>query len=65
MSNDNFTSKNGILKDESRVSCENFITKSFVFYLCTGVSVVLLRLDTWFYQMMENENIKASFFNGF
>ncbi len=55
----------GILKDGSRISCENFIMKSFVSYLCTEVPPVSLRSDTRFFQMMGSNDVKVSFFRSF
>ncbi len=55
----------GILKDGSRISCEDFITKSFVSYLCTEVPLVSLRSDTRFFQMMGSDSVKVSFFRPF
>lgn len=54
-----------ILKDGSRISCENFIAKSFASYLCREVPPVSLRSDTRFFQMMGSDSVKVSFFRSF
>lgn len=55
----------GILKDGSKISCENFVTKSFASYLCPDVPFASLRSDTHFFQMMGSDSIKVSFFKAF
>lgn len=55
----------GILKDGSRISCDNFIRKSFASYIMSEVKLDSLRSDTRFFHMLGNDSIKVSFFKTF
>ena len=55
----------GILRDGSRISCDNFIRKSFASYLFPDVPVDSLRSDTRFFSMLGNDSTKMSFFRTF
>lgn len=55
----------GILKDGSRISCEDFVLKSFSSYLIPHVPIPSLRSDTRFYTLMGTDHIKVSFFKRF
>ena len=55
----------GILKDGSKISCEDFIIKSFVSYLIPHVPIPSLRSDTRFYTLMGTDHVKVSFFKNF
>ena len=53
----------GILKDGSRISCDNF--KSFASYLFPDVPVASLHSDTRFFNMLGDDHVKMSFFQTF
>lgn len=55
----------GILKDGSKISCDNFIQKSFASYVFEDVPVGSLHSDTRFYSLLGNDNVKMSFFKAF
>lgn len=55
----------GVLRDGARISCENFITKSFLSYLTGDVMNSSLLSDTRFFSMLGNDSIKLSFFRTF
>ena len=55
----------GILKDGSRISCENFFIRSFASYVLDGIPATSLRSDTCFFTMMGSDHIKVSFFKAF
>ena len=55
----------GILKDGSRISCDNFIRKSFASYLFPDVPVSSLHSDTRFFGMLGDDHVKMSFFRTF
>ena len=55
----------GILKDGSRISCENFFIRSFASYVLDGIPAASLRSDTCFFTMMGSDHIKVSFFKAF
>ncbi len=54
-----------ILKDGSHITCDNFVTKSFISYLIPDLNIKSLKYDSRFYQFMGNDNIKLSFFRKF
>lgn len=51
-----------ILRDGSHISCENFITKSFISYLSPDVGISSLKSDSRFFEMMGDDDIKLVFF---
>ena len=55
----------GILKDGSRISCDNFIRKSFTSYLFPDVPAPSLHSDTRFFGMLGDDHVKMSFFRTF
>ena len=55
----------GILKDGSRITCDNFIQKSFASYLFQEVSVPTLHSDTHFFTLLGNDSTKMQFFQAF
>lgn len=55
----------GILKDGSRISCDNFIQKSFASYVFRDVPVGSLHSDTRFFTILGNDRVKMSFFKSF
>ena len=55
----------GILKDGSRISCDNFIRKSFASYLFPDVPAPSLHSDTRFFGMLGDDHVKMSFFRTF
>lgn len=55
----------GVLKDGARISCEDFILKSFVSYISRDVPTHSLKSDTRFYTMMGADHIKVTFFKSF
>lgn len=55
----------GILRDGSRISCDNFIQKSFASYLFADVPVSSLHSDTRFFSMLGDDHVKVSFFKTF
>lgn len=55
----------GVVRDGSRISCENFVLRSFSSYLFREVPLASLRSDTRFYTMMGADKVKVSFFKTF
>ena len=55
----------GILKDGSRISCDNFIRKSFASYLFPDVPAPSLHSDTRFFGILGDDHVKMSFFRTF
>lgn len=55
----------GILKDGSRISCDNFIQKSFASYVLQNVPVSSLRSDTRFFGILGEDRSKMAFFQSF
>lgn len=55
----------GILKDGSRISCDNFIQKSFASYLFQDVPACSLHSDTRFFSILGDDHVKLSFFKSF
>ena len=54
-----------ILKDGSRISCDNFIQKSFASYVLGDVPIVSLHSDTRFFSIMGDDRMKMAFFKAF
>jgi len=52
-----------ILKDGSRISCNDFVTKSFVSYFTKDVPIDSLRSDYQFFHLMGSDNVKMNFFS--
>lgn len=55
----------GILRDGSRISCEDFISKSFLSYLVPDVPLRSLKSDTAYFEEMGKESTKLAFFQEF
>lgn len=55
----------GILKDGSKISCDNFIMKSFASYVLSDVPQSSLHCDTRFYSLMGKDATRLSFFKAF
>ena len=55
----------GILKDGSRITCDNFIQKSFTSYLFQEVPAPTLHSDTRFFTLLGNDSTKMQFFHAF
>lgn len=55
----------GVLKDGSKISCDNFIMKSFASYVLADVPESSLKSDTRFFTMMGSEETKLKFFKEF
>ena len=55
----------GILRDGSRISCDNFIRKSFASYVLQDVPPESLHSDTRYFTLLGDDNIKMSFFRSF
>lgn len=54
-----------ILRDGSRISCDNFIEKSFASYILENIPVASLRCDTAYFGMMGKDSTRMSFFKAF
>lgn len=55
----------GILRDGSRISCDNFILKSFASYLFKDVPLSTLHSDSRFFSLLGDDNTKMDFFKSF
>ena len=55
----------GILRDGSRISCDNFIAKSFASYILGDIPTASLRCDTAYFSMMGRDDARISFFKAF
>ena len=55
----------GILRDGSRISCDNFIEKSFASYILGDIPTASLRCDTAYFSMMGRDDARISFFKAF
>ena len=55
----------GILRDGSRISCDNFILKSFASYLFRDVPLSTLHSDSRFFSLLGNDDTKMDFFKAF
>ncbi len=54
-----------IIKDGSRISCENFYIRSFLSHLCIDVSAGTLKSDTYYFSYMGSDDMKMKFFKNF
>ena len=54
-----------VLRDGSRVSCDNFILKSFASYLFQDVPISSLNSDTRFFSLLGEDHTKMAFFKVF
>ena len=55
----------GIMRNGSRITCDNFLAKSFASYVLDDISVSSLRTDTEFFRMMGQDSVKMEFFKTF
>lgn len=55
----------GVLKDGSKITCDNFLMKSFASYLFPDVPLSSLKSDTRFFTMMGDDKTKLQFFKKF
>ena len=55
----------GVLKDGSKISCDNFISKSFASYVLPDVPVASLHCDTRFFSLMGKDSTRLAFFQPF
>lgn len=55
----------GVLKDGSKISCDDFIEKSFASYLFEDLVIHSLHSDTAFFSLMGKDHIRLSFFREF
>lgn len=51
-----------VLRNGSRIGCDNFITKSFVSYLLEDLPATSLSSDTAYFSLMGNDTAKVAFF---
>ena len=55
----------GVLKDGSKITCDNFLLKSFASYVFPDVPLSSLKSDTRFFTMMGDDKTKLAFFKKF
>jgi transposase len=55
----------GILRDGSRIACDDFIAKSFASYVLDDIPQQSLHSDTEFFTIMGDDHVKISFFSTF
>lgn len=55
----------GILRDGSRISCDNFIQKSFASYVLQDIPASSLHSDTRFFSILGDDKTKVMFFRSF
>lgn len=54
-----------VLKNGSKISCDDFMEKSFASYILQDIPVTSLGSDTVYFRMMGNDQSKMSFFQAF
>lgn len=55
----------GILKDGSKITCDNFIMKSFASYVATDIPATTLKSDSRFFSAMGEDHTRMAFFKSF
>ena len=55
----------GVLRDGSRIHCDDFIGKSIVSHILDDVPLYSLDTDSSFFKMMGNDNVRIAFFKSF
>lgn len=55
----------GILKDGSRITCDDFIAKSFASYIAKDIPLETLKCDTTFFSFMGEDKTKLAFFKSY
>jgi hypothetical protein len=55
----------GVMKDGSKISCDNYMGKSFASYALNDIPLSSLRTDTVFFKLMGEDSTRMSFFATF
>lgn len=55
----------GIMRNGSKITCDNFIAKSFASYILDDIPVSSLRTDSAFFNMMGDDHVKMKFLGNF
>ena len=55
----------GVLRDGSRINCDNFVARSFASYLAPDVPPASLRSDSRFFAMLGDDATRLSYFRAF
>lgn len=55
----------GILKDGSRITCDDFIAKSFASYICGDIPLSSLKCDSGFFAAMGEDKTRLAFFRSY
>ncbi len=55
----------GVLKDGSKITCDDFVSKSFASYILSDVPLSSLKSDTYFFTMMGDDKTRIAFFREF
>lgn len=55
----------GVLKDGSKIHCNDFIARSFVSYLISNIPIQSLRSDFYFFNLMGDDKVRLKFFKNF
>jgi hypothetical protein len=55
----------GVMRDGSKISCDNYIAKSFASYVLADIPLSTLRTDTAFFRLMGKDSTRMSFFAAF
>jgi len=55
----------GVMRDGSRISCDNYISKSFASYVLGDVPVASLKSDTPFFTLMGEDKTRMAFFKAY
>ena len=54
-----------LVKDGSRITCDNFYAKSVISYILENLPLASLKSDTAYFSYMGQDNVKMSFFRGY
>lgn len=55
----------GTLKDGARITCDDFVYKSFASYIVEDIPLSSLKSDTYFYSEMGRDDVKLEFFKAY
>ena len=55
----------GVLKDGSRISCEDFVAKSFISLLIPEIPLASLKSDTTYFSLMGDDKSRMAFFKAY
>lgn len=55
----------GVLRDGSRIGCDDFVSKSFASYVACDVALPTLRTDSAFFSLLGDDRTKVAFFRAF